>query len=94
MKITKRPPSNDGLSNSYISATEKILNSLSGTNPQSVKVGFEKTLRETVASLDAANAAAVGQSVADGTKASQRRFVSGLAAMFEGGTLTVSNYPQ
>lgn len=91
MKITKRPPSNDGLSNSYISATEKILNSLSGTNPQSVKVGFEKTLRETVASLDAANAAAVGQSVADGTKASQRRFVSGLAAMFEGGTLTVSN---
>ncbi len=57
MKITKRPPSNDGLSNSYISATEKILNSLSGTNPQSVKVGFEKTLRETVASLDAANAA-------------------------------------
>ncbi len=91
MKITKRPPSNDGLSNSYISATEKILNSLSGTNPQSVKVGFEKTLRETVASLDAANAAAVGLSVADGTKASQRRFVSGLAAMFEGGTLTVSN---
>lgn len=91
MKITKRPPSNDGLSNSYISATEKILNSLSGTNPQSVKVGFEKTLRETVASLDAANAAAVRQSVADGTKASQRRFVSGLAAMFEGGTLTVSN---
>ncbi len=91
MKITKRPPSNDGLLNSYISATEKILNSLSGTNPQSVKVGFEKTLRETVASLDAANAAAVGQSVADGTKASQRRFVSGLAAMFEGGTLTVSN---
>jgi len=91
MKITKRPPSNDGISNSYISATEKILNSLSGTNPQSVKVGFEKTLRETVASLDAANAAAVGLSVADGTKASQRRFVSGLAAMFEGGTLTVSN---
>lgn len=87
--MMKQTPSSVDLTEAYREAQVKILSSLNGTKSQAIRINFTKTLQTVVTSLDMANAQAVEQSVADGAKASQRRFISNLSAIFDGDAVTV-----
>lgn len=89
--MTKRPSSSVDLTEAYRQAQVKVLSSLYGTNPQTIRLNFTKTLQTVVTSLDTANAKAVEQSVTDGIRASQRSFVSNLSSIFDGRAFTVKD---
>lgn len=91
MMTTKQTPSSVDLTEAYRKAQIKILSSLSGTNPQAIRMNFEKTLQTVVTSLDTANAKAIEQNVTDGARASQRKVVSNLSAMFDGRAFTAKD---
>ncbi len=89
--MNKQTQSSADLAEAYRKAQVKILSSIDGTNPQTIRMKFEKTLQTVVTSLDTANAKAVEQNVADGATASQRRFVSRMSAMFDGRSFTAKD---
>ena len=67
---TKRTPSSVDLTEAYRKAQIKILSSLHGTNPQTIRINFTKTLQTVVTSLDTANAQAVEENVTVGARQS------------------------
>ncbi len=89
--MNRQTQSSADLAEAYRKAQVKILSSIDGTNPQTIRMKFEKTLQTVVTSLDTANAKAVEQNVADGATASQRRFVSRMSAMFDGRSFTAKD---
>ena len=86
---TKRTPSSVDLTEAYRKAQIKILSSLHGTNPQTIRINFTKTLQTVVTSLDTANAQAVEENVTVGARQSQRLFVSKLSSIFNGEAVSV-----
>lgn len=86
---TKQTPSSVDLTEAYRKAQVKILSSLHGTNPQTIRINFTKTLQTVVTSLDTANAQAVEESVTVGARQSQRLFVSKLSSIFNGEAVSV-----